>query len=263
MRENYEKAAAGVKQEMLWLKRQLARLNGAVAAYRYGFREGELDEDSLACVKTTGHIFMQRLINKKPMREIDCCLLIDESASMHEPLAGEKIAKYEAARRMAALFVFALKHNPAFRPAVYSYTTGDDKDRTVELKALYEPQDGNELARIGDLYPARRSPEYEALRSLYERLNQPGARNRKKLFIVISDGFPEDDWLPYEAQAENLKKWVSRLESEGVIAISIELEKQSDRKPIYRHRIPFPAGGFPQLVRQFSRLLLRLLEQQM
>lgn len=77
----------------------------------------------------------------------------------------------------------------------------------------------------------------------------------KKVYIVFSDGRPEDDVIPQDQQVSEIKKLVKRRRSEGDTFIHVALGPDVSMPQIYPYSLEFPEEGYPKLVHQFGKLL--------
>lgn len=255
--ERYRAAAQAVQPQVALLRRALAKARALPDREQCALPVGnELDEDALYRAKFAADLFKRPSPHAQGTAPLDLALLIDASRSMREPLSGGDIPKYLAAQRIAALFVEALAPLAAMRAWVFSYSS---LGRKVELRDLYSPDAQADKTRIGDLYPAHQTPEFQALRAVSGHMRgcaRPGVR---KVYLVLSDGCPSDDAYPRDRQIAELAKLTRQLEADGDIVTHIALGPDGAAETMYAHRLAYSADGYTGLIRRFGRLLEQLL----
>lgn len=171
--ERYRSAAEAVRGRILRLRNRLVWVNAGAGPDRIALPAGELDEEALYRAKFAADLFRRREDGPYRVPPLDLVLLADASRSMKEPLPGGDVPKYIAAQRLAALFVEALEPLAPIRAWVFSYTSVENR---VELRELYTPGRHADKTRIGDLYPAGQTPEYEALAAVSRFIRETGGK---------------------------------------------------------------------------------------
>ena len=249
----YRKAAEAVAPQIALLRSALSAARAGYGREEFALRAGsDLDDEALYRAKFAGDLFKRQAPDVHRDLPIDFVLLIDASYSMKEPLAGGDVPKYIVAQRLAALFVEALEPLDDMRAWVFSYSS---LGRKVELRDLYSPDAGADKARIGDLYPAHQTPEYQALLAVSRLMGQTARAGVKKVYLVLSDGFPADDTMPRDRQIAEISKLTRQLEAAGDAIVHIALDSRGAADKVYPHRVAFPASGYAALIRRFGRLL--------
>jgi hypothetical protein len=256
--EKYVSALGAVRGQVLLLQNQLSWANTKTVLHQYGLKSGVLDEDALFQAKYSSELFMKPIIENSRTRDMDMVLLVDGSSSMNQLVEGARFPKYIVARQLCALFVEALAQVHSIQ--TWAYTFYQETAESIGIEELYSPQNPQK-ARIGAISPGQRTPEYEALLSIAERIQTEGRKGIQKVIVVLSDGQPGDDIIPYHVQKVRIKSLVQRLESEGHIVIQVSLGSGALSKEMYKHSIPFPDGGYQELIPQFGKLLRKLLEK--
>nr|WP_280922251.1 VWA domain-containing protein [Ammoniphilus resinae] len=200
---------------------------------------------------------MNPIIENTRTRQLDVVLLIDASSSMYEQAEGTTIPKYRAARQMAALFVESLEPVDSVQTWVYSFM--QDSSQSVLLQELYTPRRNARKERIAALRPGRRTPEYEALLAVSKLVENEGRQGVQKVLLVLSDGQPGDDMIPYHVQKKKIKELVTKLQNQGYLIIQLALGPEALSKEMYSHFVAFPKEGYRGLVISFGKLLKSLL----
>jgi hypothetical protein len=256
--EKYQSALGAVRSQLLLLQNQLAWANTKTVLHQYGLKSGMLDEDALYQARYSSELFMKPIVENSRTRKMDMILLVDGSSSMNQQVEGARYPKFMVARQLCALFVEALE--PIHSIQTWVYTFYQETAEAIGVEELYSPQNAQK-ARIGAISPGQRTPEYEALLAIGERIQSEGRKGVQKVIVVLSDGQPGDDIIPYHVQKVRIKTLVQRLESEGHIVIQVSLGSLAQSKEMYKHSIPFPDGGYFELIPQFGKLLRKLLEK--
>jgi hypothetical protein len=253
--ERYRSAVSAVRNQIVRLRNQLAWANAKTGRDTVSLHTGDLDEEALYRAKYAADLFKKP--NEASYRTVplDMVLLIDASRSMRETMPSGNIPKYVAAQRLAALFVEALEPLESVRTWAFSFSSFE---RSVEIRELYSPGLHADKARIGDLYPANQTPEYEALLAVVRHVEEVSGPGVQKAYNVISDGRPDDDIIPGDIQIKKIRKLVNRLRSQGDTVIHAALTPDHTDRPIYPYRLGFPEEGYPDLIRRFSKLLKTL-----
>ena len=248
----YRSAAEAVRGTILRLRNRLAWVNAGAGPDRVALTAGELDEEALYRARFAADLFRRRDDGLCRIPPLDLVLLADASRSMKEPLPGGDVPKYVAAQRLAALFVEALEPLAPIRTWVFSYTSAENR---VELRELYAPGSRADKARIGDLYPAGQTPEYGALAAVSRFIREAGRPGVPKAVVVVSDGRPDDDILPRDAQIAAIRRLASRLRAEGDAVVHVALSPHRFGPPVYPVSLPFPEEGYAGLIRRFGLLV--------
>jgi len=254
--ERYRAAVNAVRPQIALLQRAIAGARMQPDMEQSALNAGsDLDEEALYRAKFAADLFKRLSPYEHGAAPLDMILLIDGSYSMMEPLAGASIPKYAAAQRIAALFAEALEPLAAMCAWVFSYTS---LGRAVEIRDLYSPDAGTDKSRIGDLYPAHQTPEYQALLAVSGHIRRMGRPGVRKVYLVLSDGCPSDDIFPRDRQIAEIAKLTRRLEAGGDAVIHVALGPHGAAEAMYAHRLAFSGGGYAALIRRFSRLLEQL-----
>ena len=248
----YRSAVEAVRGPILRLRNRLAWVNAGAGPDRIALTAGELDEEALYRAKYAADLFRRREDGRFRVPPLDLVLLADASLSMKEPLPGGDLPKYIVAQRLAALFVEALEPLAPIRAWVFSYSSAENR---VELRELYAPGRHAGKTRIGDLYPAGQTPEYGALAAVSRFIREAGRPGVPKVYIVVSDGRPDDDILPRDAHIAAIRRLASRLRAEGDAVVHVALSPQRFGSPVYPVSLRFPEEGHAGLIRRFGLLV--------
>jgi hypothetical protein len=254
--ERYGSAVSAVRSQIIRLRDQLAWANAKTGRDCVSLLSGDLDEEALYRAKYAADLFKKPYDSSYRSAPLDMVLLIDASRSMREPMPGGGVPKYVTAQRLAALFVEALEPLESVRTWVFSFSS---LERSVEIQELYSPGIQADKTRIGDLYPANQTPEYEALHAVVGHVRKVSGYNVQKSYIVISDGCPDDDIIPTDIQTKEIGKLANRLRAQGDTVIHVALAPDFSGRPVYPYRLGFPEEGYPDLIRRFSKLLNMLI----
>jgi len=76
-----------------------------------------------------------------------------------------------------------------------------------------------------------------------------------KVYIVVSDGRPDDDILPRDAQIAAIRRLASRLSAEGNAFVHVALSPLRFGLPAYPVSLTFPEEGYAGLIRRFGLLV--------
>jgi len=251
--QRYRAAAHAVGPQVALLRRALAAVHVQPDREQFALHAGsDLDEEALYRAKFAADLFKRPSSYARGSAPLDMVLLIDASHSMSEPLSAGDIPKYVAAQRIAALFVEALEPLAAIRAWVFSYTS---LGRKVEIRDLYSPDVKADKTRIGDLYPAHQTPEYQALRAVAGWIGTTARTGVRKVYLVLSDGCPSDDAYPRDRQIVELARLTRQLEVGGDAVIHIAIGPHGAADAMYAQRLDYSADGYAALIRRFGRLL--------
>gem|GEM_PF-776404 len=257
LQSEYEYEREAIQSYIVLLRNQWSWSNTKRVMHQYGLKSGRLDEDALFQAKYSQEVFMNPIIENTRTRQLDVVLLIDSSSSMYEQAEGTNIPKYRAARQLAALFVESLEPVDSVQTWVYSFM--QESTQSVLLQELFTPRRNARKERIAALRPGRRTPEYEALLAVSKLVENEGRQGVQKVLLVLSDGQPGDDMIPYHVQKKKIKELVTKLQNQGFLIIQLALGPEALSKEMYSHFVPFPKEGYRGLVIRFGKLLKSLL----
>lgn len=250
--ERYLSAVQAVRGQIVLLRNQFAWANAQVNRNQYGLISGDLDEDALYRAKFASDLFAKSTAMAHRSERLDIVLLVDASRSMLEPMQGSDVPKYVVAQRLSALFMEALAPVQSVRTWAFSYSSSG---KTVDILELYAPELHADKTRIGDIYPANQTPEYQALLAVSEHIREVSRPHVPKVYIVLSDGRPEDDSMPLDNQAKEITKLAQRLRIEGNTIIQVAMSSEKSIRQMYPISLSFPEEGYPELVHRFGNLL--------
>ncbi|HEX7057300.1 MAG TPA: hypothetical protein VF260_08930 [Bacilli bacterium] len=254
--QKYEAAADAVRGQIVRLRNQFSWANAGINLSQFGLTAGELDEDALYRAKFAADLFIRPIMLPRRSPKLDISLLIDSSNSMLAPMKNSGQPGYVAAQRLAALFVEALEPVDSIKTWVYAFSSSE---QTVSIRELYTSESGEKI-RIGDIYPAGQTPEYQALLAVSRRMRDISRPEAGKIYVICSDGMPQDDLTPGHIQIQKIKRLVKQLHHNGDSCIHVALSPNAPTQHIYPHRLVFPENGYPELVQRFGKLLNSLLK---
>ncbi|HJV46866.1 MAG TPA: VWA domain-containing protein [Bacillota bacterium] len=257
MKKDYARDRAAIQSQIIRLRNQWAWANTKQVLHQYGLKSGSLDEDALYQAKYSKELFMNPIIQNTRTKQLDIVLLIDASSSMYEQAEGIDLPKYRIARQLAALFVESLEVASSVQTWVYSFS--QDSSKSILIQELYSPHRTARKERLAALAPGYRTPEYEALLAISKLVEEQGRVGVQKIILVLSDGQPGDDIIPYHVQKKRIKELVNKLEKQGDIIIQIPLGSETLSAEMYTHFVGLSDDGYHGIVLKFGKILKSLL----
>ncbi len=239
--EAYRASYHRVKPYILKLRRKFEKANTSQVHESVRLYQGMLDEEALYRASFSRDLFKVEEERRDLLDKWDLTLLIDQSQST-ERLYNEKqpflTRRYEVAVDLAVLFVEAFEQFKPIELRIYAYSTALNSSM-LQLDELYLPG-MKKKERLGMIRPKYATPEYLAIKEMTLKVNDEGRANARKLFLVLSDGQPDDyQFGGGEQHKGQIREWINKWSRKGFSFAHIALADDTKGKDIYPESIHF------------------------
>lgn len=176
---------------------------------------GRLDRRRLGFGATTERVFQASRVTTGP--NMAFCVLLDESGSMER---GEP-ARAQSALQATILMVEALKDMAGVDVEVYSHTSCGHSEQDCLIRYLYGRKNRSPTA-IATYKPKRNNYDHQAILTA-ARLFQENTDFRRRLMLVVSDGYPSGVNYEGDAAIRATRESVDLVRRQGIQVINIAI----------------------------------------
>ena len=235
------------------LKRKIQLYGNPMKLSIFNQKRGKLNKRVLHRIPAgRDDVFKITTVNED--KQLDVCLLVDESGSMSGneiTLARQScIAVKEALQDNGKLNLWVFGHtadqNQRLATEMYEYSSPTMQDRPLAcgaMRARYENRDGNAI--------------YASAERVRQQSDHPSAQ---KLMIIFSDGAPSADGYRGSLATKHTRRMVQKVESMGfsVIQVGFGGYASSWQHKMFTHAIA--VGDIDQMPKQIGKILMKVMK---
>ena len=234
----------------------IARMKG-VFRLRLGEREvvetelaeGKLHRKMLARASITDKVFSRKYT--KTDQGLSLCLLLDESGSMG--CSG----KYWTAMKLGILIAEALKGVPGIELEVYSFTSCGEGHQDCLINYLYG-KENKTIESIGAYFEqGAENYDHMAIKCATDLFIR-NTTNKRRLMLVLSDGYPAGYAYGGRPAMNMTKKAVEASEKRDVMVMQVAIESIASEL-MFKHYVKFT--DLSNLINQMRILITRIVKQ--
>lgn len=260
--EAYRASYRRVKPQILKLRRKFEKANTTRILENIHLHQGMLDEEALFRAPFSRDLFKIEEESQDVLPKWDLTLLIDQSQSTERPYCERQslsLKRYEVATDLAVLFVEAIALLKPIELRIYAYSTGLHSS-LLQLDELYTPS-LKKKERLGTIRPKQATPEYAAIKEMTLKVSEEGRTEANKLFLILSDGHPDDyQFGGGKEHIVQIKDWIRKWSRKGYSFAHIALAEETKGKDIYNESIHFEQD-YSQLVASVYRWISKTLNR--
>ncbi len=222
-------------------------------------RDGQLHRRMLGRAMTSDRIF--RHAHEATVQGIALCVLLDESGSMDhcvEPWQVNSLTKAATALRVAVLIAESLRSVPGVELEIYSYTSTGDRDQDCLVRYLYGRNNTN-IDSIGAYGLGANNYDHQSILTA-ARLFEENTRNKNRLMLVVSDGYPQGTGYAGEPAIRATRDAVQTVRRQGIGVVNVAIENYRS-EAIYGDRHVVKFTNLDSLITDMRGLITRIIRK--
>jgi len=214
--------------------------------------EGRLHRKQLARAPMVERIFCRRYM--KQSQGLSLCLLLDESGSMGSATPGGGVrGRAWVAFQVAVLITEALKNVPGIELEVYSFSSCGERNKDNYVKYLYGKKNPTVYGVGGYMHGAENYDHMAILTAT--KLFMENTTNKKRMMIVMSDGYPSGTGYGGPSAIAKTKAAVKSAEKKGIFMMQVAIAA-IDPSRMFKNYVMFT--DMSQLVNKMKGLVTRI-----
>jgi len=213
-REKYQRERKIMKGIIGKLKRKIQLYGNPLKLSIYNQKRGKLNKRVLHRIPAgRNDVFKITTVNED--KQLDVCLLVDESGSMH----GREI---RMARRCCIAVKEALQDNGKLNLWVFGHTADQKQRLATEMYEYASPAMQDRPLACGAMQARYENRDGSAIYASAERIKQQTDHpSAEKLMIIFSDGCPSADGYRGSKAYDHTKQMVHKVEDMGFKVIQV------------------------------------------
>jgi hypothetical protein len=235
------------------LKRKIQLYGNPMKLSIFNQKKGKLNKRVLHRIPAgRNDVFKIMTVNED--KQLDVCLLVDESGSM----SGDEItlarrsciAVKEALQDNGKLNLWVFGHTAdqkqGLATEMYEYSSPSMQDRPFAcgaMKARYENRDGNAI--------------YASAERVREQSDHPGAQ---KLMIIFSDGAPSADQYRGQTATKHTRQMVQKVEGMGFSVIQVGFGRWASHWQSKMFSNAIAVEDIDQMPKQIGKILMKVMK---
>jgi len=235
------------------LKRKIQLYGNPLKLNIYNQKRGKLNKRVLHRIPAgRNDVFKIMMVNED--KQLDVCLLVDESGSMSgceiELARKSCIAVKEALQDNGKLNLWVFGHTAdqkqGLATEMYEYASPSMQDRPLAcgaMRARYENRDGNAI--------------YASAERVREQSDHPGAQ---KLMIIFSDGAPSADQYRGQTATKHTRQMVQKVEGMGFSVIQVGFGRWASHWQSKMFSNAIAVEDIDQMPKQIGKILMKVMK---